>query len=153
MQTRKHSSAALAIAFLVLLFSAGLGGRRAAAQGTEPDDDPNVSPGQEKIVKISLVNGVPTPDVKLLRLSHGKGEIAHWILEGDGTVRIEFKDKDKTKGKGANFSKREINHAGKHARSWKPRRDAIGKTFHYVIFVTMDQKTLESPDPDIEIVP
>ena len=151
MQTRKHSSAALAIAFLVLLFSAGLGGRRAAAQGTEPDDDPNVSPGQEKIVKISLVNGVPTPDVKLLRLSHGKGEIAHWIFEGEGTVRIEFRDKDKRKG--ANFSKREINHAGKHARSWKARRDAIGKKFHYVIFVTMGQKTVESPDPDIEIVP
>ena len=100
----------------------------------------------ERLVFITLVDGVPTPSVDPVQLDTTKGHVAHWIFAGDGDLQITMKDVTPFDSP--------HEHAGQHVRSSIVRQDAEGggRRYGYTITLTIGEDAFTN-DPDIEIVP
>ena len=128
----------------------------AAAQTQAPEATPTAAAGTVKDVIVKLKYDasnkpidieIPSPDP--LELSKGKGEKAHWKLEGpDGaTIQIKMKGLFSTKP-----FKKDPESSGKDANSDAPTEGTVGKKYGYTIKVKLASGTLKL-DPIIIITP
>ncbi len=135
------------VLFVLSLALAACGKPEAPADKGSPPGGPTLA--QEKFVVIRLdpsaPDAKPTADVEHLKLSYKAHHVAHWVLQGDGELRISWKKENPFEGP--------LEEAGKHVRSKMPREKAIRtEPYPYSITVTLNGKSYTN-DPDVEIQP
>lgn len=166
MAPNRRSPVAPVLFVLLLAVSFGLAGcARAPEEAPKPTTPPKEGrPPKPQEVTVHVTLDTSTPDAKpmpsidpvILEVEYG--QVAHWILAGEGQLKISMKKENPFEGP--------FEEAGSHVRSGKPRKDAApplppgwkpgdkkpGKHYSYTITVTVKGKPYTN-DPDVEIQP